>query len=291
MYKFPVGLYPVNITYHYARSLFVFFQDQTQTKEFFKYLFFRIESEDTKRKNGEDVCVHVLRNDSNVNPLIDLNYNFVVLVLSEWIAHYSIDKTVTHKYKKYGKSQSKDDDGNAIKFNTKRELEIECSIQERVMFDYSFSGWLISNSLHRNFRYDFVQLLMNNILGKHTAVPAYQYRNKAATTKPVTVFDAKRNVEVMFVATTFFRSALAKYLSKKNMESLREMSNHLERVSGKKAVRNKETNEFEIDGKQVLFCDYFDIKNIEKTRDLGDGKYHVFKPSADEEKMIDESGD
>ncbi len=170
MYKFPIGVYPTNITYHYSRSLFNFFQTNEQAKEFFKYLFSRLSDEHKRRKKGENVCAHVLRNDSDKYPLIDLNYNFFVLVLAEWVEHYSCEATTVYEYSKYKKvSYEKEDlesgEKKKVVYNQKRDLKIECSIKERFLFDYSFSGWLVEHRTHKNFRFDLMQILMNEILG------------------------------------------------------------------------------------------------------------------------------
>lgn len=276
MYKFDESLYPSGITYHYARSVFNFFQTQEQAKYFFKYLFYRLNEEYKRRKKGENVCVHVLRNDSDNYPLLDLNYNFFVFVLAEWIEHYSVDEKIIYEYSKYRKVSREDKDSKEIiVFNQKRDLKIECSIKERVLFDYSFSGWLTGHNLHKNFRYDLMQILMNNILGKHTFIPNYSYRLKAVVTKPTLVFDTKKNENILFVGTSFFRSALANYYSNRQMNLLKEMGEELKKVTAKKLKKN-ENGKFEIDEKIVQFCDYFDIDNIENERDLNDGIFHNF---------------
>ncbi|MBW6487466.1 hypothetical protein [Sulfurimonas sp.] len=282
MYKFPEGLYPLDITYHYSRSLFNFFQTNEQTKEFFKYLFSRLNEEYKRRKKGENVCAHVLKNDSDKYPLVDLNYNFFVLVLAEWIEYYSCEDRTVYEYSKYKKIAYKKTDKESgeeknVVYNQKRDLKIECSTKERVLFDYSFSGWLTTNRTHKNFRFDLMQILLNNILGKHTFIPNYNYRNKAVTVKNILVFDEKKNTNMLFAATSFFRSTLANYYSNSQMNLLREMSGELQKL-GYKKMSITDDDEFEIDGKIVQVCSYFDIKNIEKNRDQNDGQYYDFEP-------------
>lgn len=130
---------------------------------------------------------------------------------------------------------------------------------------------------------------MNNILGKHTFVPSYNYRYRAVTVKPTLVFDELKNENILFAATSFFRTTLKEYYTSRQMRSLINMSEDLKRLGTKKLEKNDD-NKFIFDGKVVKFCDHFDIAKIEKERDENDGIYHDFEEvkSVEKKKISDE---
>jgi len=164
----------------------------------------------------------------------------------------------------------------------KRDLKINCSIKERVLFDYSFSGWLANGNLQKSFRFELMQVLMNNILGKHTFIANYNYRNRAVVVKPTLVFDELRSKYFLLPISSFFRSTLAKYLTSKQMNLLIEMSDELKKINGKKVEKN-DKNEIEFEGNLVELSSNFEIDEIEKDRDQNDGKYYYLEADEKEE--------
>ena len=279
-YKFKEDLYPEDISYHHFRYVNIYFTTVEQKKEFFKYLFFRVKSDFEKTKNGEDLCVHVLKNDSDYALLIDFDYNFFVLVLSEWIEHYASNKNHEAEFTVYVSHKKVNDDDTIDKHTKYRDYKINFTTKEFVQFDYSYSGWLIGKKRDR--RYDLVQILFNQFIGKHTYVRNYSNRYKSI---PITLFlvkDNDFNKFLKFPAVSFLRKTLTEYYTPKQMKELKKMADKYEKIiSSSRAIKSR-IEKLKLDEDDIRLCHRFDIEGIQKTRDLGDGEYHIFVAKDDE---------
>lgn len=267
VYKFPNGLYEDNIVYVNAYSLFQFFMQTEQTDEFFKYLFFRINKEYKDLKgNG---FIHVIGNDNIRTPLIDINYNFFIQVLGEWVEHYASNKLVVAEYKRYYRMD------DVSKY---RVFKITFNIRERVQFDYSYSGWLIGHKFKRGLRFKLVQVFFNNMLGGYTYVRNYKWYNKAMTTNIYLARNMRlKNKYVKFVGVSFLKVKLLEHYGKDKIKKLDEMASDYELIiSTNKGIKNH-MSKLNLSDDDVCFYDNFDLKNIEDKRDEGDGKYHFFE--------------
>jgi len=286
-YKFKEDLYPADINYHHFRYVNIYFTTVERTKEFFQYLFFRVKSDFKKRENGANVCVHVLSNDADYAPLIDFDYNFFVLVLGEWIEHYSSNKTFANEFNVYITNEKENDDGTVSKHKKYRDYKIEFTTKEFVQFDYSYSSWLIGKKRDR--RYDLIQILFNQLLGKHTYVRNYSNRYKSI---PITLFlvkDNDFNKYLKFPAVSFLRKTLTQYYTPNQMKELKKMSNEYEKIiSSSRAIKSR-IEKLKLDENEIKKCDYFNITEIQKTRDLGDGEYHIFVAKDDKNETDSES--
>ena len=295
-YNFKEDLYPSNITYEHARYAFIFFTTKEHTKEFFKYFYFRLREDYKSRKNNNLICAHVLKNNNDRFPLIDFNYNFFIEVLGEWIEHYSSNKKVMTEYRRFTSFEQIDLDENVTKFRKYRDYKIELSTKEKVLFDYSYSGWRIMTAYYKNLRFDLIQVLFNNILGKHTYVSSYQNRKFAKVVTIRLVKDLLFDDYVKFPAVCFVRDTLAHYLSAKQMKKLHEMSEDYEILSSEYKGIEAKIKKLEINEEAIRFCNIFDMLEIEKSRDEGDGKFNFFDKNVDDissEKriVIDENND
>ena len=193
-YKFKEDLYPEDISYHHFRYVNIYFTTVEQKKEFFKYLFFRVKSDFKLRENNPNICIHVLRNDADYAPLIDFDYNFLVLVIGEWIEHYAVNKTEVKEFRSFRDFKQKNEVENedeAASIKKYRDFKIEFTTKEFVQFDYSYSGWLIGKKRDR--RYDLVQILFNQFIGKHTYVRNYSNRYKSI---PITLYLVGKSHEI-----------------------------------------------------------------------------------------------
>ena len=286
-YKFKKDLYPSDISYHHFRYVNIYFTTKEQTKEFFKYLFFRIKNEFKLRENNPNICVHVLRNDSDYASLIDFDYNFFVLVLGEWIEHYAVNKSVMKEFTRYAVYSKEDEDGEKISHKKYRDYKIEFTTKELVQFDYAYSSWLIGTKRAR--RYDLVQILFNELLGKHTYVRNYSNRYKSIPVTLYLVKDNEFNKFLKFPSVSFLRKTLAGYFTPKQMKELKKMGDKYEKIiSTSRAIKSR-IKKMELDENEIKICTYFDIEAIQKTRDLGDGEYHIFVAKDDENESDSES--
>lgn len=293
MYKFPGELYPESISYSNGLSVFAFFSKPEQTKEFFKYLYFEINQDDKERKKGNKVCCQVVRNDNDREPLVDINYNFFIEVLAKWIEHYSLSKNEVVNYSSYFNFTQKDEKGNEYSAPKYRDCSIDFTTKEKVLADYSYSGWRIKRRYYKGLRYNLIQLLFNNILGKHTYVAGYAYRNKARTITILLVKDTQFNNYVKLPVISFVRSALIKYLSPTQMKRLHEISNGYEVLSRETKGIASKIKEFNIAKKEIGYCNVFNLSKIEEDRNILDGRWHHFEKNDDEEtkEILDELGD
>jgi len=279
-YNFKEDLYPENISYHHFRYVNIYFTTKEQTKEFFKYLFYRVKSEFKLRENNPNICVHVLRNDADYAPLIDFDYNFLVLVIGEWIEHYAVNKSVMKEFTRYAVYSKEDEDGKILSHKKYRDYKIEFTIKEFVQFDYSYSSWMIG--VKRARRYDLVQILFNELLGKHTYVRNYSNRYKSIPITLYLVKDNEFNKFLKFPAVSFLRKTLTGYFTQKQMKELIKMGDEYEKIiSSARAIKSR-IKKMELDENEIKICNYFDIESIQKTRDLGDGEFHKFVAKEDE---------
>lgn len=279
-YNFKNNLYPADINYHHFRYVNIFFTTTEQTKEFFKYLYYRIKNDYEIWKNGGDVCLHVLRNDADYAPLIDIEYNFLVLVIAEWIEHYSSNKTVMKEFTRYATYNKTLDDGSTEKHKKYRDYKIEFTIKELVQFDYAYTSWIIGAKAAR--RYDLIQILFNELLGKHTYVRNYSNRYKSIPVTLYLVKDNKFNKYLKFPAVSFVRKTLATYYTPKEVKLLRKIGDEYEKIiSTSRAIKSR-IEKLKLNEDEIKICNYFDIESIQKTRDLGDGEYHIFEKKEDE---------
>ena len=283
-YKFKENLYPENISYHHFRYVNIYFTTKEQTKEFFKYLFFRVKSEFKLRENNPNICIHVLRNDADYAPLIDFDYNFLVLVIGEWIEHYAVNKTVVKEFRSYRDFKQKnevDDEGKAVSIKKYRDFKIEFTTKEFLQFDYSYSSWLIGKK--RATRFDLVQILFNELLGKHTYVRNYSNRYKSIPITLYLVKDNEFNKYLKFPSVSFLRKTLTTYYTPKQMKELKKMAGKYEKIiSTNRAIKSR-IEKLKLDEDEIKICTNFDIESIQKTRDLGDGEYHNFVAKEDED--------
>ena len=289
-YKFKEDLYPSDISYNHFRYVNIYFTTKEQTKEFFKYLFFRIKNEFKLRENNPNICVHVLKNDSDYASLIDFDYNFFVLVLSEWIEHYAINKTVVKEFrsfKDFKQKKENEDEDEEVSIKKYRDFKIEFTTKEFMQFDYAYSSWLIGKKRAR--RYDLIQILFNQLLGKHTYVRNYANKYKSIPITLYLVKDNEFNKYLKFPAVSFLRKTLTTYYTPKEMKELKKMADKYEKIiSTSRAIKSR-IEKLKLDENEIKICTYFDIQEIQKTRDLGDGEYHIFVAKDDKNETDSES--
>ena len=161
-YDFKEELYPEVISYANSKSLFTFFDTKEQTKEFFKYFYSRVMQEHKLFEKGETEIVHVLRNDNDREPLIDFNYNFFIEVLGEWVEHYCSVKSYFYSYTAYKYSEyTKKEEESLSRFREYRDFFVDLPMKQRVILDYSYSGFIIKRTFNRDARYNFIQVFLN----------------------------------------------------------------------------------------------------------------------------------
>ena len=283
-YSFKEDIYPSEISYVNHYSVFSFFSNKVQVEEFFKYLFARIENDFKLKKKGKGGFAHLVRNDNDRAVLIDINYNFVIEVLADWIEHYSVNKIVETEYKKYrritDKENAKEED---VSKSLVRNLKIDFTIKERVLFDYSYCGWMILNNFHKKLRFSLWQVFFNNVLGKFTYVPGYQNYKRSRVVASALLKNLSNDEYYKLGLLSFNRAVLVKLLGKRKMEKLHKMAEEYEKiVTTDKAIKNR-LEKLEIDSENVNYYIPFDVKKIEKERDKEDGEWHYFTKSKDEE--------
>lgn len=293
MYKFKEGLYGDSISYSNGFSVLAFFGTPEQTKEFFKYLYFEINKDDKERKKGNKVCCQVVRNDNDREPLVDVNYNFFIEVLAKWIEHYSLSKHEVINYDAYGRFSQPDEDGNAIKVPKYKKCSIDFTTAEKVIMDYSYSGWRIKRNYYKFLRFYFIQTFFNNYLGKHTYVVGYGNRYRAKPISILLVKDNQFNSYVKLPVVSFVRSALIKYLSAKQMKRLHEISDGYEVLSREFKGIEAKIEELEAAGKKIGYCNVFNLNKIENERNILDGTWHLYVKKDDEEEkeILDQLND
>ncbi|MDF1875622.1 hypothetical protein JHD48_07730, partial [Sulfurimonas sp. SAG-AH-194-I05] len=99
-HKFNSDLYPKHISYTSPFSAYQFFSNIEQTTGFLKFLAYRLIEEEDKRKEEYSFKKLALI-DNNYASVLNIEYRFFILVLSEWIEHYCVDETCSFTYKKF----------------------------------------------------------------------------------------------------------------------------------------------------------------------------------------------
>ena len=271
------NIYPDDITYNHPNYIFNFFTTQEQTAEFFKFLFFNIKKRYEEYLKGERDYVDVVKNNNDSYPLIDINYNFFIKVLGEWIEHYSYKKESLVEYRKYIRVEIESEEVGAkkkklIKY---KDVKLTLSISEQVRLDFSNSGWLITDSFKKRNRYLLAQILLNSVLGSYTYVAGFRY---IKTAKSVVLNLVKNNKGKLnnIACITFMRKTLSTIFNEKEMNLLHKISEEMKvEATGIKAIKKFKKDE-NISEEIISNCDDFNIKEIEETRDKNDGKYHNF---------------
>lgn len=285
-YKFKDGLYANDITYRGPEYVFAFLKTKEQMNEFFKLLFKRIkESNELREKtttvSSEKIPCHAIENDNDNVSLIDIDYNFFIVVLAEWISHYASNTTVESKYTIYTnisveKENPEDENEEQKTIRKYRDYEMDFSVSQRVQFDFSYSGRLIHEYVKKFERYTLVQVLLNNVLGKHTYVKMYNYRSRAIPVSSIFAKDLRYNDHIRLATISFHRDILKKYITKKNLDYLKKIAKEYEVISNTNATTKKAISKLELADEDIRFSNIFDIIKLEKKMDKGDGKLHVF---------------
>ena len=271
------SIYPDDITYNHPNYIFNFFTTQEQTAEFFKFLFFNIKNEYEKYLKGEKDYVDVVKNNNDSYPLIDINYNFFIKVLGEWIEHYSHKKESLVEYRKFlaVEVESEEIGAEKEKIIKYRDVKLTLSISEHVRLDFSNSDWMMEDKYKKRNRYLLVQIMFNNVLGSFTYVSGFKYMKIA---KPVVIDLVKNKNGKLFGINTilFMRKNLSSILEKQEMKLLHKISEEMtvEAAGILEAKQYKKKNK--ITDKDINYCDSFNASKIEETRDKNDGKYHNF---------------
>jgi hypothetical protein len=272
-YNFPANLYPEGTTYTSHNSLFVFLDDKEKLEEFMKYFYKRLLDADANGAN------HVMDNDSDKMSLLDFEYNFFVECLGDWCQYYSENKSVFAEYKRYENKINKNEDGSKTTVRLSADFRIEMSIKERVQFDYNYSGWMKVHPFKKHQRFNFVQVFLNGMLGKTTYVLNYSKRMYAT---PITQVLAKNIVtgEYKKMATiSFHRSFLLDNLSQKKLDVLKKMGREFERIITTSKGVNARIKKLGIDEDSLRIYNKFFIVEMEKNRNIFDGKWQFFKDS------------
>ena len=270
-YNFIENLYPAETTYTSHNSLFVFLDDKERVQEFFKFLFHEIEK---SYKNGTN---HVLENDNDRMSLIDIEYNFFIEKLGEWCEHYSSNKTIMTEYKKYENKINKEENGEKTTVRLSASFKIEMTIKERVLFDYSYSGWMIVSPFKKHQRFNFVQVFLNGMLGKITFVLNFSKRVYATPVTQVLIKNIETQEYKKFGAISFHRVFLKENIGETCFARLKKMSRENEKIITTSKGISSRLNKLGLDEKSFKFYSNFDIKNIEETRNELDGKWRFFK--------------
>jgi len=280
-YNFKEGIYSSYIFYSEPIHVFSFFSENLQTREFFKYLFARIKEENKLRVKGVKNSTHVIENENDKFALVDINYNFFIEVLGDWIEHYSANKSNEVEYMKFRKTEVEEEGLKKDKLEYKN-MKLELSTSENVKFDYSYSQWLSSAKGKKFIRYNLVQILFNGILGKHTFVPNYNNRYRA-TPVTVTLIKDENNNYFRFPSISFFKDILVKYLGKDNTKTLKSYGKNNEVIRRSPSGIKSQIEKRKLDEKDIKFLNVFDIYSIEKTRDLSNENWTVYEKKKEEE--------
>ncbi len=279
-YSFKKNIFPSEISYVNHYSIFAYFSNKTQTNEFFLYLFYRIENDYKLREKGIGGYAHLLRNDNDRMAVVDVNYNFLIEVLGEWIQHYSNNKEIIYEYVKYRRN-TKEVGIDASELFT-RNMKINLTVKEKVLFDYSFCGWMIMNKFHKRLRFNLFQVFFNNMIGKWTYIPNYKYYTNARVINNILLRDLKSKDYYKLGFLSFNRSALSNILGKKRMENIHKMAEEYEIIISTSIAIKKRIEKLGIE-KDVKSYLPIDVKKIEDMRDMGDGKWTLFKAEVENE--------
>ena len=277
---FPDGIHDKNISYVNQYSVHQFFDNPENTKLFFIFLAQKLlnsskSSDDNKKYIFNPVAVI----ENNKAATIDVEYNFLIEALAEWISHYSANKTVTHEYKIYHEFEDSDKDGNSTFVNKYRTIKVELSVAEKVMFDYAYDGWLRGNKFHKKCRYDFLYRFMGDIINSKIVWVNMKVSPKFRILihRYLLCDNAQNETFVDFNSVKLSSSTLEYYIGKTLFKNLKKMGTSYEKMTSQnKHVENK-IEELNGIATEVKKYQPFDINLLENTRDLGDGEWHFFK--------------
>ena len=280
-YKFVEGLYPSKIFYENPIHIFLFFAERTQTREFFKFLFMRIKEENKLRIKDINKPTHVIDNENDKFVLIDINYNFFIEVLGDWVEYYSINKSNVVEYIKFRKTEEEIDGLKKDKLEYKN-MKLELSTSENVKFDYSYSQWLSRDKNKKYLRFNLVQVLFSSILGKHTYVPNYNARYKA-TPVTVTLIKDENDNYFRFPSVSFFQETITKYIGKNNTKILKDYGKNNEVIRRSPNGIKSQIEKRNLDEKDIVFLNVFDINSIEKTREIGKENWTIYEKKKEDD--------
>lgn len=220
-----------------------------------------------------------MANDNQRVGLIDLNYNFFIEVLGEWVEHYARNKSIKTKYRKFSFEKSIESEK---KINKCREFVIELTVKERLQFDFSYSGWLIGHKYKRSLRFKLAQVFLNNMLGGYTYVRNYKWHNKAMVTNIYLVKNLTTNKYIKFVGISFLKNKLFEHFGQEKMKTLEKMTKDYDVIVSTNIGVKNHIDKLKLSDEDVNFYDNFDIKSIEENRDEGDGIFHFIEAKKDE---------
>ena len=153
------------------------------------------------------------------------------------------------------------------------------SVKERIQFDYGYSGWMISNGFHKKMRFNFVQIFLNNMIGKVTYVKNFSNRMYAIPVVKMLVKNSENESYNIQAVVSFHRPFLVDVLTEKNWKTLKKISRENEKIITTSDAISKKIKALGIDEKDVKIYDNFDIKNIEKNRNNLSGDWYFFEKS------------
>jgi len=280
---FPNNIYQNDISYVNPYSINQFFYEKDNLKYFTNYLFLRLEEEYNKDTNGV-FKFNYLSDISNDNAsVINIEYNFFIKVLSEWVSHYSMNTNVIHEYKQYHSFDTKDENGNDIATRKYRTFKIDFNVSEKVMFDYAFNGWLTSNKFHKRTRNTFfITFLSNTIYSKFVWINMKMKASYREVLYHYLLQDMKQDETYFeFISINILRATFKEYIGEKRWKKVLSMAKKHDKITSQYRHVNKKIEDLAIAGYQTEFYQPFDINMIEKSRDLGDGKWYFFEAEND----------
>lgn len=287
IFKYPEGIYSKDISYVNPFSLYQFFSNQDETAAFVKYLRKRIVVEHKKRKEEYSFGV-LFNNDNDDHPTLEIEYNFLILVLADWVSHFSSNDFVEYEIKKFHTFEekrvvkSKESDNEEIdKIRKHKTLKFHATVKEKVLHDYAFDSWLMQNKFKKDSRKNFFYGFLSNMI--HANLVWINYRSKYKTLiTPILLKDVKYDKHVLVNYVSLSRKSLAKNLNKKMMDDLKLIAQEYEPFflqSGKVKDKIDELND---EGFEVKSYQSFDVESFEKERDFGN-KQWVYVSKNDEE--------
>ncbi|MFA6195241.1 MAG: hypothetical protein WC656_01200 [Sulfurimonas sp.] len=284
LYDFENGIYPSGISYVNPYSMYQFFGHPITTKAFLNYLFFRIKEEHKKIKKDDFHIRFVAVIENDKASTIDIEYNFFVNILGEWIEHYSSHKTIIHEYPRIHTFKEKDEFENEIIVRKKRIFKYDFSVREKVMFDYVVDGWLVGDKFHKRCRYDFLHTFLNNMVFSKLVWINLKTVSKFRTANHYYLLQdlEQKNTYVKFQGVQFLKDTLKKNIGNSSLNMLKKMGANYKKVTSQNVHVTNKINSLKEEGIEVKFYQPFDINMFEKTKDLGDGKWHRFVANEDE---------
>lgn len=284
MYDFKPDVYSSNMNYNNAFSAYQFFSTPEQTKEFLLFLVYRLDEEYLKRKTDYSFCflAHI---DNNRASTIDIEYNFFISVLGEWISFYSIDDEILHEYTIYFNFEETGSDDETIEVRKERNIKILFTVQEKVQFDYGFVSWLTKDKFHKKSR----ALFLNNFLNKFvfSNLVWIDYKNKYPTIIYNRLLeDTKFDIPVEYKGLQLNRMTLAKHIGNKRVDRMMKMTEDYEKITSQNIHVNNRIKKFNEQGIEVKYYQNFDIERIQKERDLNNNSWKLVGNSESEESDV-----